>query len=800
MLLKLVDRLVKEGNYAEALRILARASDEDPKNPYVRAYEARIRVLMDHPQPPPRELSESGRAHDIAPGTAQAPPAPSVLSSDQRRVALLSKVAAILSKANEYLSTGDFQRAIEEVGRARLLDAENPDIRALEERVREAREDAEKFAESERARLALEHEEAHRKEMDELRRQEELLRAQEREARRAAHEQKLNESLSRCRTLFASGRLKEARNELAFALVLDPVNQAARQLEQELTRAHEEAVRAETLRKKREEEERARAAEELRATIDTAVGQARAAASRGEFAEALDAITRAYVLDPTSTVLQTAESEITAARDEAIEREREAQRARQHEDEQRQQEALRRKAEEERQSLLQQREADAETRRKATGQEVEKHLERARGLLTHDRFEAALAEIALAFVIDPFSEPTRTLEQEILRARETVPEPSPLPEPAAPQPVDTPAGIAAHIESAREHAALRDFAKAFDSIARAYAVDPLHPAVQECEREIQTAFVEYQGSLAHTGGTRKGSETSRSASGRATFAGVTHGEAVSTSTLTFDDMSFSETSASPVGTDEPAAAGAVPAWYRHRPAIYGGGIGALILAAAVFLISSPSGKKPEQATQAPSEPAQAQQVETREPPSTPVTLSEPQIFPGDQPTEATSKKSTTPTKLRREEQAAGVITEEPAQESPRNENASEPAGGSTAETSTDPPVSLSKLEMATPSMTQQHVSAPAPGPAPKPKAPEIKRLQQPRIPDAILRSGMTGELAVLVEIDATGSPVSARVTRSTIPVLNDLFIDAVMASEFTPGVSQDGQTTTYLTIPFRVGG
>ena len=54
MLLKLVDRLVKEGNYAEALRILARASEEDPKNPYVKAYEARIRVLMDQPHPPPR--------------------------------------------------------------------------------------------------------------------------------------------------------------------------------------------------------------------------------------------------------------------------------------------------------------------------------------------------------------------------------------------------------------------------------------------------------------------------------------------------------------------------------------------------------------------------------------------------------------------------------------------------------------------------------------------------------------------------------------------------------------------------
>jgi TonB family protein len=65
---------------------------------------------------------------------------------------------------------------------------------------------------------------------------------------------------------------------------------------------------------------------------------------------------------------------------------------------------------------------------------------------------------------------------------------------------------------------------------------------------------------------------------------------------------------------------------------------------------------------------------------------------------------------------------------------------------------------------------------------------------------MTGDVAVLVEIDAEGKPLSARVTRSTIPVLNDLFVEAVMASEFAPGVSQDGRPTTYLTIPFRIGG
>jgi TonB family protein len=798
MLLKLVDRLVKEGNYAEALRILARASDEDPKNPYVKAYEARIRVLMDQPQPPPKEASESGRAPGSPTSPTPNPSGPSPLSSDMRRVALLSKVAATLSKANDYLSTGDFQRAIEEVGRARLLDENNPDIKGLEQRIREARQEAEQFAETERVRLAREQDEAHRSEMEHLRREEELRRREEEQARRAAHAQKLNESLSRCRTMLSSGRLKEAQNELAFALVLDPKNEVARTLEQEVARAHEQVLRAELQRKRQEEEERSRAADELRSKIQAAADQAHAAASRGGFAEALDVITRAYVLDPTSPILQTAEAEICVARDEAIEREREDQLARRRAEEQQQLEARRKKAEEERDALLRQREAEAESRRKTSQQEIEKHLERARVFLTRNEFEAALGEVALAFVADPFGEPTRQLEQEILRAQETAPEAPTADEARPSQAVETPAAIAVHLDSAREHASARDFAKAFDAIARAYAVDPLHPEVQECERIIQAAFVEYQGSLALSSGSRRSSDGSQSASARATLTGVNQGEVVATSVMTFDDTSTTGAPAPP-GEGESEAA---PAWYRSRPVMYGGGVGALILVAAFFLISSPSGKKPELLEPATVEPETTGQVETREPPSAPVTLSEPQILPDDQPPAVSSKKTTTPAKLRREEPAAddspdatvrdkGIVQDKGKEETVNEASAEPPAA---------PPVNLSKLEVASPALTQQRPQAPAPGPATTPKAPAIRRLQQPRIPDAVLRTGMSGEVAVLVEIDGDGKPVSARVTRSTIPVLNDLFIEAVMGSEFTPGVSQDGRSTTTMTIPFRVGG
>jgi TonB family protein len=781
MLLKLVDRLVKEGNYAEALRILARATEEDPKNPYVKAYEARIRILMESNRAPSQALSDSGRAPALAAAAGTPQTGPSSLSADQRRVALLSRVAAILSKANEYLSSGDFQRALEEVGRARLLDAENPDIKGLEQRIRETRQDAERMEEAERARLARDQEEAHRAEMEALRREEELRRAKEEQARRDAHERKLGESLGRCRALLASGRLKEAQNELAFAIVLDPRNHAARQLEQEISRAHEQALRAEMERTRLEEEARARAARELHSKIQAAAQEALKAASGGAFGDALDIITKAYVLDPASSILQTAEAQIAAARDTSIQAEREEQLARKREEEQHQLEAHRRKADEERQALLRQGEAKEESRRRATRQENEHHLDRARTFFSHAQFEAALAEVALAFVIDPLSEATRSLEQEILQARDAAPGPAQAPPVPPPDPVETPAAIAVHLDAAREHASMSDFARAFDSIARAYAVDPLHPAVQDCEHLIQAAFVEYQGSLAQTAQPYRGHDGPPVP--RATVPGLAH--VTATPLPTFADLPAEE-AAGPGDNGEGERAFS---WYRNRPVMYGGGIGTLVVVAAMFLMSSPSGEKPVVQDEPAATPARTELVASAEPQSTPVTLSEPKILPVEEPQETPPRRESTQTRVEQREEPEPVKPEkiDTSQETP-------------AETPPEPPVAPGRFEVQSRPLTQQRSESSVPTLTQTPKAPEIKRLEQPRIPDALLSGGYTGECAVLVEIDAGGRPVSARVSRSTSPAFNEYFIEAVMASEFVPGVSEDGKPTTQMSIQFKVGG
>ncbi|MGB5874891.1 MAG: hypothetical protein WBH56_14320, partial [Bacteroidota bacterium] len=57
MSLRLVDKLVREENYAKALRILIRVREQYPENPYLPAYEDRLRALVaagkSRSEPPP---------------------------------------------------------------------------------------------------------------------------------------------------------------------------------------------------------------------------------------------------------------------------------------------------------------------------------------------------------------------------------------------------------------------------------------------------------------------------------------------------------------------------------------------------------------------------------------------------------------------------------------------------------------------------------------------------------------------------------------------------------------------------
>ena len=119
-LLKVADKLVREGHYAQALGAILRARQEDPANRYAEAYEERVRALLHTQQA------------DDEPGERQAPER----QVETPLLTSIEEIVALLGKANEALAGNDFPGALELIGEARRLDPDDVDIKALEEHVR----------------------------------------------------------------------------------------------------------------------------------------------------------------------------------------------------------------------------------------------------------------------------------------------------------------------------------------------------------------------------------------------------------------------------------------------------------------------------------------------------------------------------------------------------------------------------------------------------------------------------------------------------------------------------------------
>ena len=95
MHLKQADQLVKEHKYAEALQAVSKAKSADNKNPYVGAYEYRVRALLEQQE------------HE----------------SSRRRQDQECRMAKLIETARGHLAAGAMQNAIEEITRALSIDA-----------------------------------------------------------------------------------------------------------------------------------------------------------------------------------------------------------------------------------------------------------------------------------------------------------------------------------------------------------------------------------------------------------------------------------------------------------------------------------------------------------------------------------------------------------------------------------------------------------------------------------------------------------------------------------------------------
>jgi len=527
MSLREADKFVKEGDYQAALDAIAKARKLDPSNPYAIAYEERVRTLLRPPQQHPgTESAAKDPANEalitpyleqiskLAIQQEQTSAAASSMNQQEaserkrgeeerlkqeelRRAAIASKITSLLTRAQQYIAREDFSRALDEIARALLLDPENEKAHALEHHVRSAHEETTKRNEAERSRKSQEEEQKrqHRlkAEREQIQLEQEERKRREEESRRLAQKQKVEQYLQRSRQLLADGRLCEAQNELAFVVVIDPLNADVATLREQIRAKQEQQRQSELeLRRKKEEEEKKKF-ESIRASVKKHIDNAHQLAASGAFAEALRVVTRAYVLDPINEELQDCENSILAAQEESM-RAAELIRIAEEEDRRRKEEEEHRLREkEERERVLHGTSVEDEEKQRDEHKRIQLHLATANEHLANQRFDRALAEVALAFLINPFQEDVRRMEQRILAARGQDTQISAAGVYAeVPQVSDAKAAIAIQVAEANRLRGEHEYAKALDELAKAFILDPLDESIQECENSIQKEFSQFQ--------------------------------------------------------------------------------------------------------------------------------------------------------------------------------------------------------------------------------------------------------------------------------------------------------------------
>jgi TonB family protein len=838
MSLRVVDKLVREGKYRQAMRALDRARELYPDNPYIPAYEERLRGLLNRQSPRMPQSAELMPTQDSISAMSSAPLSPELPSvegqinsiavsiskpqkgqrgssveqslkrQEERRLALQAKITSLLRKACEYLENNEFDKALQEIWRASLLDPTNPEVLALEARAKSAKEDAllEQKAERERREKEEEsvREQRRQEELAQLQREEEERQRIEEEARKNAEQTKIRMCLSQARALLEGGRFKEAETELSFALVIEPTHAEALALLEEIRRRAEEARLAEIECLRQEEEKQRIEQERIRTEVSKAISSARQSADRKDFQGALGIVTRACVLDPANADLQACEREIVLARDEWARQQEEEKRKQELELQEKREKERRQHEEEERLRVIKERLAQVEARRQASEREMNRHLQRATELLNLKEFEKALAEVALAFKANPLAQEVKKLEQLVLQAQAEAASAQEQETPEAPEEdsVDPEilARIASHLAAATDFASRNEYTKAFDEIAQAYAMDPLDETIEECERNIQGMFTQF---LEHQN------------SGQAAQDKANHAQPA---------MAPAPPPAPTLATPEPAIPGTVegdlpeePAndtktglsliqfFKRKRGLTFGLAATTCIAVAFAIVTTTRPSSDAKASTAAPtnqSGPSQEGQLQAA----------------GLQPSAQTLVPKTgdkTNPPGRANHDITGTNTAKSGTDSASRDAAQKPqtpadaaAGDSANQTGNQLPQTSEPMTTQAdllPERMVQNIAAlqtnpldMAPAEPPRVAKPaEVVRLQKPIVSIAAEKMGAQGEVIVRVEIGEDGKPLSASIVRSSNSMLNDAVIDAVMNSEYKAGISASGESSTWLTIPFN---
>jgi len=448
--LALAGEFFAAGRYAEASDQLAFVVVIDPSNAEAGELQRQIREAQEKKRQEELELRRKKEEEE-----------------QQRQVAVRAAVQKHIERSSGLAADGNYAEALRVITRAYVVDPLNEEVRACERRILEAQERAYRASEEER-RMA--EEAARTKQEEELRRmtaaeRERLLAEQndalEREKRLT--KETVAKHLTRAEEFIASRSYHDALAEVAQAFAVDPFDEDVKRVEQLIMKAQELQPAAAPADVEGPEAETPE--ETVRREITSRIAEAKQLRAEGDYAHALDELTKAFVLDPLDAEVRSLEADIeeelrnSQGVHERVHTAREV------------------SAEEFQKAITDLRQAAEEaTEEIHTGGKAARHVLKARELMATGAFEDALAEVALGLTAEPDNAELRGVETAIWES---------LNAPASPPDDENSRRVNIHLLAAEQFQLKGDYARALDEVAKAYQIDPMNEETKRRETLIR---------------------------------------------------------------------------------------------------------------------------------------------------------------------------------------------------------------------------------------------------------------------------------------------------------------------------
>lgn len=525
--LKNADKFIRQGEIDRALEEIMHARDKNPTIMYARAYEEYVRsVLLKR-----TDDTADGKTHvieqlmptlerildlaikEVKRSAVSAYKQKEVYALQRqqeeeqrteerlRSAGTAKKIADYLKRARELEAHADHHHALNEIARAFMLDPTDERIPQIEEEIKKAQESHDRREQAERERRQREEERRRQELFEQWRsqrdRERDLDLRKRDETHKQARSQKIREYLQEARTLFAGGKLEEAVGQLAFVMVLDPLNEEVLDLNWKIREAQTRRNEDDLARRRQLIEEDRKRQDSIQTAVVKSLEKAVEYLELRKFSEALRVITQAYFIDPSNEEVIALEKRIMAEEEETLRREEEERRRNEEERLRRQEAELHRLAIEQQKRQQHRERIETESKLLRDEEEVLLFLSKARGFFSQGSHDEALNHIAKAFKINPFDGEVAKLQREILDAQKKSKQQkrhAAMPEFVPEQEGDeaTAAIIGQHLLRARQLRSVSKFKEALDEIAQAYRLDPLNEDLFALEGEIHHDFLKHE--------------------------------------------------------------------------------------------------------------------------------------------------------------------------------------------------------------------------------------------------------------------------------------------------------------------